>query len=396
MKRNLLALMCCVSAFTQADDTTDINVLKNELNALNSKIQSLETQIKSTDQQFKDLSQSKAKKFSIEPYGYVRVDMAHHFQGADKIFNRINSIPFDDGHNVNGRTLFNVNASRLGLNIQSTEHPDVQAKIEVDFRGGSNQDQLRIRHAYVKLDQWLFGQTTSPFVSADILPEKLDFMANLGGAIQRNPMIQYQTTVNDSTQAWIALEDGSKGSDDQSRLPALTTKVQWRAEDRVSVLSARSLLMQKKTSNDDAVAWGVGLGGVLKLDDKTKLHADYYHVKGDSKYVLFANEGYVLDQKDDDQIIMNEFDSFALGITHQWHQKWRSTLGLGLMYAQEEAYAEISPDANKKLHQGWINVVYQPHQALLYGVEYVHGQRESFSNKQGTDSRLEAMLRYSF
>lgn len=397
MKIKLLsAALFSITAYTHANDH-QVNDLKKELELLQLKVQQLESKSNDAELAIQKINIKPASNVTFKPYGFVRFDMAHHFQGSDKIFNTINTVPFDNQNNVNSKTFYNVNATRLGLDIQgSVEDKDILAKIEVDFRGGSSNDQLRIRHAYIKIDNWLFGQTTSPFVSADILPEKLDFMANLGGAIQRNPMIQYQKTIDKNTKTWIALEDGSntRNTDDQTRFPTLTGKVQIRSDDQKSVLSARALIGQKKTSNDEFIAWGIGLGGVYQINANNKLHADYYHVKGDSKYVLFANNAYVVDNSD--EIVANEFDSIALGFTHNWNSQWRSTLGFGAMLAKDNDYAELSPDANESLYQGWVNVMYSPIKPLTYGLEYVHGERTTFSDKKGTDSRLEAMVRYAF
>ena len=385
MKIKLLTFaLCCVTFNTYASDN-QVQDLKKDLELLQLKVQQLDSDSKSKSN------------VTFKPYGFIRFDMAHHFQGSDKIFNTINTLPLDTQNNVNGKTFYNLNASRLGLDVHGkVNQQDVLAKIEIDFRGGSSNDQVRIRHAYVKVDNWLFGQTTSPFVSADILPEKLDFMANLGGAIQRNPMIQYQHTIDKDIKTWVALEDGSntRNKDDQTRFPTLTGKVQVRSDDQKSVLSARALIGQKKTSTDEDIAWGIGLGGVYQIDNKNKLHADYYHVKGDSKYVLFANDAYAIDGKD--EIIANEFDSIALGLTHTWNSQWRSTLGLGAMLAHDGTYADLSPSANESLYQGWINLMYNPTRTLTYGLEYVHGERTTFSDQKGTDSRLEAMVRYAF
>lgn len=399
MKIKLLtAVLCSISAQTYANDH-QVDDLKKELALLQLKVQQLEFKANENKTEVKAVKAQSPSSVTFKPYGFIRFDMAHHFQGADKIFNSINTVPLDDQKNVNSKTFYNVNASRLGLDVQGkVNDQDVLAKIEVDFRGGSSNDQLRIRHAYIKVDNWLFGQTTSPFVSADILPEKLDFMANLGGAIQRNPQIQYQHTIDQNTKTWIALEDGSnsRNIDDQTRLPTLTGKIQIRSDDQKSVLSARALVGQKKTSSDEEIAWGLGLGGIYQIDEKNKLHADYYHVKGDSKYVLFANDAYVLDEQDNNEIVANEFDSIALGLTHQWNSQWRSTLGLGAMLAHDNDYAELSPSANESLYQGWVNLMYNPSRPLTYGLEYVHGERTTFSDKKGTDSRLEAMVRYAF
>lgn len=394
----LTGALCSVSALVFANED-----LSQEIANLRNKLELLEHKAQLQDQQLNQIVAAQpatpVKKSNIEfkPYGFIRADVAHHFEGADAIFNKINTVPLDSSpNNVNGRTLFNVNASRFGLDIKTKVNDQgINGKIEVDFRGGSTQDQLRIRHAYVKVNNWLFGQTTSPFVSADVLPEMVDFMANVGGGIMRNPMIQYQHDFDKNLKSWVALEDGSKGTDDQTRFPALTTKTQFKSNDGKSVLNFRTLTLQKKTSEDEALAWGVGLGGIYQLDESNKLHADYYHVKGDSKFMLFANDGYVLNQEK--EIIENEYDSLALAITHSWNTQWRSTLGIGAMLADDDGeYARLSPTANESLYQGWANLFYSPNKSLTYALEYIYGERENFIGQQGTDSRLEAMVKYSF
>lgn len=386
------------TAYAEQDLNAEIQLLKERLMQLEQKSQAQHIKMAeiATATQPNPTSANKTN-IEFKPYGYIRADMAHHIEGSDKIFNKINTLPLDSkAENINGRTLYTLNTSRFGVDLKTQlDDQTINAKVEVDFRGGSNQDQLRIRHAYIKVNNWLVGQTTSPFVSSDVLPEMIDFMANVGGGVQRNPQIQYQHQFENNIKTWIALEDGSKGIDDQSRLPAFTTKTQIKSDDGKSVLNLRTLLLQKKTSQDDALAWGVGLGGIYQLNPSNKIHADYYHVKGDNKYMLFANEGYVLDGNK--KMVSNEYDSLALAITHQWNPKWRSTLGMGAMLADDGGdYARLNPEANESLHQGWTNLVYAPNKSLTYALEYVYGERKDFLGRVGTDNRLEAMMKYAF
>ncbi len=55
-------------------------------------------------------------------------------------------------------------------------------KVEVDFAGSTTDSNsaLRIRHAYLTYNNWLFGQTTSNFLS-NHAPEMIDFGTNVGG-----------------------------------------------------------------------------------------------------------------------------------------------------------------------------------------------------------------------
>ena len=44
-------------------------------------------------------------------------------------------------------------------------------------------------------------------------------------------------------------------------------------------------LLQRKTGEDEQLAWGIGLGGKYQITPETLLKADYYHVKGmDASY----------------------------------------------------------------------------------------------------------------
>ena len=51
---------------------------------------------------------------------------------------------------------------------------------------------------------------------------------------------------------------------------------------------------------------------------------------------------------------------------------------------------------NKTLQQGWLNVMYSPVTPVTLGVEYVYGERETFSGETGKDNRVGAMARYNF
>ncbi len=55
--------------------------------------------------------------------------------------------------------------TRLGLDFNTPVGDNkVGGKVEVDFAGTS--DNLRIRHAYLTLNNWLFGQTTSRLLAS--------------------------------------------------------------------------------------------------------------------------------------------------------------------------------------------------------------------------------------
>ena len=96
------------------------------------------------------------------------------------------------------------------------------------------------------------------------------------------------------------------------------------------------------------------MGGKYQITPDTLLKADYYHVKGDGRFLLWTNSGYAID--DQNNMHSNEFDTVSLGITHQFTPQIRSTLAYGYMKAKDDnRFAELqrnSTTQNKRALAG--------------------------------------------
>ena len=298
--------------------------------------------------------------------------------------------------------------TRFGLDFKApVQGADVGGKLEVDFRGGSSNDTIRIRHAYVTYNDWLFGQTTSTFLATDVQPEMLDFNSPLGIGTYRTPMVRYSTKLNPTTTYAVALE---KGNDD-NRAPALTTKLKYDFAEGKGTTSARTLLTEARSkesfanddkqlsANESALGWGVAIGAKYKFTDSLQAMIDYSHVKGDSKFLLYTNNAFNVNPNNFD-LNLNEFDAVTVGTTYQITPKVRSTLAYGAMFANDsndfaqQAFADTAQ--NKTLQQGWWNVMYSPVSPITFGLEYVYGERKTFNGQKGKDNRVGAMARYNF
>ncbi|MGL5143704.1 MAG: DcaP family trimeric outer membrane transporter, partial [Acinetobacter junii] len=163
------------------------------------------------------LSFQTASGADVKLYGFLRGDASYQAKGGDGIFNRINKVDLENNEKNSDRFYSTATVTRLGLDFKApVQGADVGGKLEVDFRGGTNNDTIRIRHAYLTYNDWLFGQTTSTFLATDLQPEMLDFNSPLGIGTYRTPMVRYSGSLNPVTSYAIALE---KGSDD-NRAPA--------------------------------------------------------------------------------------------------------------------------------------------------------------------------------
>ena len=339
--------------------------------------------------------------FSV--YGNVRADALYQAEGgsAARLYNQISTVPLEGSGESSDRLKASLAATRLGLDFKTaTQAGDVGGKIEVDFLGAN--DSLRIRHAYLTYGDWLVGQTWSNFAVPDYMPETIDALGYVGGAVKRTPQVRYSYKFDPATNLVIAAED-SKDDSSNMRLPALTARLNHKFSDTLMV-SARAMGTEKKTDADSETAWGVGLGAKLDLTGQTFLKADYYHVKGDSSFVSWSNQGFVTNANKD-IIASNEFDSITLGITQQFNPQWRGTLGYGYMKADNnDDYINAFADKtkiNKALWQAWANVFYSPAKPISLGLEYVYGEREAFGaapngSTKGEDNRINAVAMYNF
>ncbi len=355
-----------------------------------------------------------AKGAELNFYGNVRLDASYQVEGSsrDLPYNQINLVPLKGNAENSDRLKSTLAATRLGVDFKSqVADQDVKGKIEVDFLGGANFDNLRIRHAYLTYADWLIGQTWSNFAVPDYMPETIDALAYVGGAVKRTAQVRHTTKFTPQTNLVMALEDPKDASITQ-RLPALTARLNHQFANNFNV-SARAMGHEKRVNNDEEMAWGVGLGAKYEVVPGTTLKADYYHVKGDSSFVSFTNSGVVKAANGD--LLQSEFDSITVGLTQQFNEKLRGTVGYGYMtFDKDQNYINAliastpigaqsnATKANKDLWQAWANVFYSPSKPLSFGLEYVYGEREAFAaatpngSKTGEDNRINMVAIYNF
>ena len=390
-----------------------IQQLRNEVEALKSLIQQQhqvqqqqQTQIEQVKAQPVQLAAPVAKPelpltgfktkagASVNLYGFVRGDANYIIEGFDGDFNSVHTSKGEaqDKLRATGKT------TRLGLDFSTpVESGKVGGKVEVDFAGTN--DALRIRHAYLTYNDWLFGQTTSNFLS-NHAPEMIDFSTNIGGGTARVPQVRYSHKLAPATQLFVSAERGdSSGTGIKYSLPNLTAKLtQGFAEGKGSV-SARALVENYKSTaaDDNETGWGVAAGVNYQVSAPLKISADVSHVVGNSNYLYGSNSAYVGNATNSNSIEQNEFNAVQVGATYKFSPKLRSTLAYGAILADDDTdYAALNTTANEKVQQAWINFIYTPVAPIDLGVEYVNGKRDTFAGPSYKDNRVGLMAKYSF
>ncbi|MEB6665906.1 DcaP family trimeric outer membrane transporter [Acinetobacter vivianii] len=393
------------------EDKLEIEQLRSEVNELKALIKQYNVRpVENTQSEVKPASSTTEKTSSdllklttksgaqFQLYGFIRGDSSYQFKGGNGIFNRIHKVDLE-GQETNKERFYNtMTTTRFGLDFKTPlEGQQIGGKLEVDFRGGVNNDTIRLRHVYLTYNNWLFGQTTSSFLATDLQPDMLDFGSPLGIGTFRTPLVRYNNKFTSGPEYFISLEKGR----DENRLPALSGKLKYDFED--GSISTRAMVQELRipaANNEKELSWGAAIGASYQASPKLKLMADYSHVKGDDRFLLYTNNAYLLNDTNT-QVYLNEFDSFTTGVSYQFTSKIKGTLGYGAMFAKDHngfAEQDILSDQgqNKTLQQGWLYMMYTPIAPVTFGLEYIYGERKTFSDQKGIDNRLEAMVRYNF
>ena len=348
----------------------------------------------------------------ISIYGSIRGDANYIIKGADNDFNSAST----SNEEASDKLRATAKVTRLGLDFNTPVGDNkVGGKVEVDFASSDNSksENLRIRHAYLTLNNWLFGQTTSNFLS-NHAPEMIDFATNIGGGTTRVPQVRYGYKLAPTTQLFVSAEEGNSSaqtlkydktkdedvvssSDVTYRAPVLTAKVTQAYAEGKGSASARALVEHYKAeSGDDKTGWGAAVGTNYQVAEPLKVSADVSYVKGNSNYLYGSNSAFYVNA-DNGDIEQNEAFGVQVGATYKFSPQLRSTLAYGALFADDGTdYARINDDANEKVQQAWINFIYSPVKPVDLGIEYINGERKNFHGQKFSDDRVGFMARYSF
>jgi predicted porin len=157
---------------------------------------------------------------------------------------------------------------------------------------------------------------------------------------------------------------------------------------------------------DSTIGWGVGASGSVKFGNAT-LVVSGQGGKGIGYFTfqsLLQTAAFV-----DDKIEMWEHWTYHAGLTYQISPALRvNGIWTQTFWKEDDALAQASFDAlgdigvNESLNAFYVNAFYSPFKNAEIGLEYNWGQRKIFDdfvvagNDKGTQSRVNALARYSF
>lgn len=337
-------------------------------------------------------------------YGYAKLDIIYDFDNdlGDTVDR---SAPRLDGEaGSNGHFRMHARESRIGF---STSTPvggsDLETTIEGDFF--SDGSAFRLRHAYGQWNNILAGQTWTNFAGFVSGTPLISFTGPTGRpAVERQTQLRYTTGNFSASLEDPAAEGGvvdSSGA--KSQLPDVilrytdtSGRFQYSISGVARYLEFDTAGLESPASKGNALGWGAGIEVAMELSDAFTVRAGLTHGDGIGGY----NQGNP--QK------APAFESTSGDL--ETIETTGGTLGASLEVgpgAVNMAYSLISADLDENpayssnddtYEAAWVNYIWSPHETsrISYGIEANWNKRETVDGREGSASRVQGMVMYSF
>lgn len=333
--------------------------------------------------------------------GFVKGDFIHDFQPAGTADRFVPvTIPTDGETGQN--TLLQAKVTRMNLDVRSPSDWGVaRGFVETDFFTDNNT--LRIRHAYVEVGPFLAGQFWSGFTDADSIPRTLDFESPIAFLTTRQGQFRWTEELSDNLKWAISIENPRTEVDDivlttipgqpaqpipdfVTRLKYKTEKFEWFAAGLFRELSYRPDFGPAQ----NRFGWAVNLVGIVHPTDTDKVMGQLIYGDGLGRYRSGSDLGLASPTEVEAVTLLG--GCFAL--THDWTKKLSSTAVYS--FAKRYDVGADPPDTPQFASYFAINLIWEPIERTTFGIEYLYGTNETKNDAFGFANRIQASVQYNF
>jgi len=283
---------------------------------------------------------------------------------------------------------FRIFANETRFNTKYT-HGDVMAFIEMDFYGGggnekiSNSSNPRLRHAFIKYDQWLIGQTWSTFMNTSAIPESADFAAAAVGLVfNRQGQIRYtngglQLSV-ENPETWGSDTNGGVASTANDKVPDFVARYNFKGD--WGNVSVGAVLQQVDSEVSNETGIGYSVAGRIKTVGKDDFRFQLHGGKT-GRYVGIAAAQGLVGGKYEDQT------AYSFAYRHFWNDSDRSSIYVG----------SVDTDLSMRKRSQWaVNYFKAVTQQLSVGVEYGQFFMDDVGAKKYSSDFLQLSAKFAF
>ncbi len=305
---------------------------------------------------------------------------------------------------------FQARESRINFRAdhETAGGDNLAAFIEMDFflsPGGdervSNSYNPRLRHAFVKYNEWTFGQTWSTFQDVGALPDQLDFIGPSEGTVfVRQDLIRYQRgdwefAAENPETTITPFGGGPRIVTDDGSIPDLVARYTRNLAGGYVKAAAlvRRLDYDIDGQSDTETAYGLSLSGKHQFGrDDLRWMATFGSGTGRYLGVNTANDA-VLDAAGNLEAI-DQFGGFV-AFRHFWRPQWRSNFTLSYL-SNDNDTGLTGTGVTKDVYSIHANLLYEPVPKLVIGGEIMYAERELESGLDGDLTRFLFSTKYGF
>ena len=324
------------------------------------------------------------------------------------------SFPVPGQPNAGGPSRSQVEAKGTRINFEVRrpmgEDNNLRIYYENDFFGDSSSSTMtyRVRHLYAQAWNVLVGQTFSNFEDIDAFPDVVNYHGPSGLINARQPQLRYtQPFLDTKLQLAVSIEQPDsqiktsnpvygKNASPVNRIPDLTAHVRF-VDKRFGHLQLAGIYRYLAFDNDDTgqgvPGWGVSLSGDIHLFTHDTLTAQATYGHGIARYIQDPqgqNEDAALDDRGDLRAL--SVWGIGLGYTHEWTDKWRSTVSYG--HANVNTEKSNGQFAFDHSNYASVNLVYLWSPTFRLGLEYLYGTNEVRNGASHDGQRVNFVLKY--
>lgn len=373
---------------------------------------------------------------SVRVYGIAELNMVHEFKGSNgsdySTFAPSIALNGKDGGGKKGQTYLHGRTSRIGIEgATPTSYGLAMFKVEGDFNNdprtgdskitgdigniytqqATNSYDFRLRHAYLQLGPWLFGQTWSTFMDIDSTPETVDFNGPIGSTFIRQPMIRYTYTTPNYGNFTAAIENSvsyvldataNATTDGFSKSPDLIARWDKAYTWGTASLRAVSHEHRLKSGSLDESRRGFGLAasGTIKAVGDDTISWIVTGGNGIGRYFNYI-EGAVFNAATN-TIELEKAAGLVLGYQHKVNDQLRLNFVYGMQKTFNSGYTDFAyahqsdfSGINRRVSQLHLGGFYSPTKPVELGLEYIYGKRETIFGDEGNMSRVNFLARYN-
>ena len=292
-----------------------------------------------------------------------------------------------------GDSSLETSANQSRVNLKTTkmvEGKNITGFIEGDFYGNGtkfgsrSKPELRLRHAYLKVDKFTVGKTwNGQFISIyPMLNEQIDFFGTgfgtFGSASKVRPdlLVRYSNNGLNLTAQDPVYQD--------SDLPDLVASYTGKASNVTYSVAATAREVQNGDDSDYGL--GVSLAGKMPIGTNGSIHASLYTGEGMGVYSSVCSVGSSCDAENGELVSQT---GFSVGYNHNFTEKLRGNL----------RYGEVNVDdsADTSINNTSANLIYKYTPEIDFGIEW-RDYSETYLSQliRPKGQQVEVMAKYTF